>query len=483
MGTETKIVSAQASETKHWRPAYHYTARRNWLNDPNGLVFYQGEYHLFYQYNPHGIGWGHMSWGHAVSRDLLTWEELPVAMPEREYMIFSGCALVDWHNTSGLGDGSEPPMIALYTAHHDEAQLQAQHLAYSHDHGRTWIDHPGNPVIDRGTAHFRDPKVFWHRPSNAWVMVVALPQDHKVAIYRSPDLVSWELASEFGPAGKTGGQWECPDLLELPIEGEAATVWMLKIDVDKNFIGSVNGAQIFFGTFDGYRFETAHDAGEAGDTGPDFYAAQSWSDLPDHHAAPVWIGWMSNHQSGHAYPTFPWRGAMTLPREVTARREGDAFRLVQRPVVAWDDMVSNLGWREGELEIAQTMALCSELDALVGELRFTCTSGTRITIRVGKPECALVIEIDGQTRSLRLERQSLDWSAKPSFSETAHALWENHQAELRLVFDRQSVEIFCPEECISLTACFFAKQESSLLIETRGGPVRFLASGFQPQPT
>jgi sucrose-6-phosphate hydrolase SacC (GH32 family) len=173
------------------RPAFHFTAEKNWLNDPNGLVFHDGEWHLFYQFNPFGDTWGHMSWGHAVSRDLLTWEHLPVAIPEKDgIMAFSGSAVVDHANTSGFGTKDNPPMVAIYTGHRDGRQ--DQRLAYSTDKGRTWTMHAGNPVLDIGKADFRDPKVFWHAPIKRWVMVVALPVDRKVSFYASADLKKWD---------------------------------------------------------------------------------------------------------------------------------------------------------------------------------------------------------------------------------------------------------------------------------------------------
>src|SRR5579872_5698392 len=195
-----------------YRPRYHFTPRRNWMNDPNGLVYFAGEYHLFFQHNPCGDQWGHMSWGHAVSRDLVTWEELPVAIPETDReMIFSGCLVIDWKNVSGLGGGSEPPFLAFYTGYDAKTDIQRQCLAFSHDRGRTFTFYEGNPLIDLGMAHFRDPKVFYHEDSAAWVMAVSLPREHRIVFYRSRNLLQWTLAGSFGPAGATSGQWECPD--------------------------------------------------------------------------------------------------------------------------------------------------------------------------------------------------------------------------------------------------------------------------------
>ena len=201
------------------------------MNDPNGLVFYDGEYHLFYQHNPFGDTWGHMSWGHAVSRDLLRWEHLPIALrEEQDSMIFSGSVVVDWRNTSGFGDGLAPCLVAAYTAH--GRGLQTQNLAYSNDRGRTWAKYVENPVLDLGMDSFRDPKVFWHEPERRWIMLAAMADRRVIAFFASPDLKRWEPLSEFGPQGATGGVWECPDLFPLPLEGASGeTRWVLAVDL------------------------------------------------------------------------------------------------------------------------------------------------------------------------------------------------------------------------------------------------------------
>jgi sucrose-6-phosphate hydrolase SacC (GH32 family) len=237
-----------------FRPQFHFTPERNWMNDPNGMVYYDGEYHLFYQYNPFGDKWGHMSWGHAVSRDLVHWEHLPIALPEKDgIMIFSGSAVVDWKNTSGFGKDGQPPMVAIYTGHQDKRQ--DQRIAYSNDRGRTWTQYSGNPVLDRNLADFRDPKVSWHEPTQRWVMVVAVPNEKKVQFYASSDLRAWEHLSDFGPAGATGGIWECPDLLEVPMEDwRGNSKWVLIVNVNPGGPTGGSGCQYFVGEFDGAKF-------------------------------------------------------------------------------------------------------------------------------------------------------------------------------------------------------------------------------------
>ncbi|WP_330350859.1 GH32 C-terminal domain-containing protein [Streptomyces sp. NBC_00582] len=244
------------------RPQFHFTPEKNWMNDPNGLVYYKGEYHLFYQYNPNGDSWGDMSWGHAVSTDLVHWKELPLALSyDDKEMVFSGSAVVDRDNTTGFGTQKNPPMVAIYTRHDKSTGLQSQSLAYSTDRGRTWTRYPGNPVIDIGSRDFRDPKVQWYAPTRSWLMTVSLSAEHKVRFYSSKNLKDWTQLSEFGPAGATGGVWECPDLFPLAVDGHENNIkWVLVVNINPSGIAGGSAAQYFIGDFDGTKF-TADDNG------------------------------------------------------------------------------------------------------------------------------------------------------------------------------------------------------------------------------
>ncbi|MEV0226022.1 GH32 C-terminal domain-containing protein [Streptomyces sp. NPDC050704] len=264
--------------TETYRPQFHFTPEKNWMNDPNGLVYYKGEYHLFYQYNPNGNSWGDMSWGHAVSKDLVHWEELPLALShDAEEMVFSGSAVVDWNNTTGFGTKKNPPMVAIYTSAYKDGGKQAQSLAYSTDRGRTWTKYQGNPVIDIGSNNFRDPKVQWHAPTKSWLMTVSLSAEHKVRFYSSKNLKDWDLLSDFGPAGATGGVWECPDLFPLAVDGDKNNIkWVLVVNINPGGIAGGSAAQYFIGDFDGKKF-TADDKGTytppAGEVVQDFEGA------------------------------------------------------------------------------------------------------------------------------------------------------------------------------------------------------------------
>ncbi|NEC86213.1 GH32 C-terminal domain-containing protein [Streptomyces sp. SID12501] len=256
------VAADTPTYTETYRPQFHFTPEKNWMNDPNGLVYYKGEYHLFYQYNPNGNSWGDMSWGHAVSRDLVHWEELPLALShDDEEMVFSGSAVVDWKNTTGFGTKKNPPMVAIYTSAYKDGGKQAQSLAYSTDRGRTWTKYQGNPVIDIGSNNFRDPKVQWYAPTKSWLMTVSLSAEHKVQFYSSKNLKDWKLQSEFGPAGATGGVWECPDLFPLAVDGDKNNIkWVLVVNINPGGIAGGSGSQYFIGDFDGKKF-TADDKG------------------------------------------------------------------------------------------------------------------------------------------------------------------------------------------------------------------------------
>ena len=326
-------ASAQSTEA---RPTYHFAPARNWMNDPNGLVYFDGEYHLFFQYNPYGDRWGHMNWGHAVSRDLVTWQELPIAIPETpDVMAFSGSAVVDWNNSSGFGRDGKPPMVAIYTGHNPKAKLQSQYVAFSNDHGRTWSVH--GEVLSVGSAEFRDPKVFWHEPTKRWVMVTVMALENRALIFTSPNLKHWTYASSFGPAGGRGKNWECPDLFELPVEGGAPGEkrWVLTINLGDNAVAGGSGGQYFVGDFDGTRFVPVDGWGSEprwSDYGADFYAAVSYNDLPKADPRRIWIGWANNWAYAETIPTYPSRGLMTVPRTVTLRKTGDGYQLAQAPV-------------------------------------------------------------------------------------------------------------------------------------------------------
>ena len=323
-GDELRGTEPLYAESK--RPQFHFSSRRGRLNDPNGLLYFAGEYHLFYQLHPYGWNSGSKHWGHAVSRDLVRWQELPIALyADESGMMFSGSGVVDWKNTAGFQNGSEPPLVLIYTA---TGPPRSQCLAYSNDRGRTWTKYSGNPVLPEVAFNNRDPKVFWHEPTRRWVMVLhCTPRGWKppsdgsetpakkksgvLGIFVSPDLKQWSLAS------RIEGFFECPDLFELKVEGTADTKWVVH--------GGSGEYQV--GTFDGRTFQP--ESGMLhGPYGGAVYAAQKFSDTPD--GRTVQIAWARMDAS--PFEGMPFNQMMNFPCELSLKSTKDGPRLAWQPV-------------------------------------------------------------------------------------------------------------------------------------------------------
>ncbi|MGN6507790.1 MAG: glycoside hydrolase family 32 protein [Tepidisphaeraceae bacterium] len=308
-----------------YRPLFHFTSQKNWLNDPNGCVFYDGEYHLFFQHNPNGRGWGNMTWGHAVSPDLVHWTQLPNALtPDKMGTMFSGSAVVDWKNTSGFGTGDRPPLVAMYTAAGgssaaSKGQKFTQCLAFSNDRGRTWTKFAGNPVIDNIVGGNRDPKLVWHEPTKRWIAALFLNHDlstgvdrGQYALFASPDMKKWTRLQQFAVPGCS----ECPDFFPMHVDGDAAKLkWVFT---------AANGRYLV-GDFDGTTFTPDGDVQQV-DFGNSDYAVQSFSDTPD--GRRIQIGWMRRAR----FPHMPFNQQMSFPAELTLRSTPAGPRLFKQPI-------------------------------------------------------------------------------------------------------------------------------------------------------
>lgn len=336
---KTNEEQKQTSEfPEKYRPQFHFTPAENWMNDPNGMVYYDGEYHLFYQHFPDGNKWGPMHWGHAVSTDLTHWEHLPIALyPDSLGYIFSGSAVIDYKNTTGFGTEGNPAMVAIYT-YHDMAgekagniDFQTQGIAYSLDKGRTWTKYEGNPVLKNpGIRDFRDPKVSWYEPEQKWVMILAVKD--RAEIYSSKDLKSWTKESEFGEAiGAHGGVWECPDLFPLEVANDT-TKWVMLISINPGGPQGGSATQYFVGDFDGKTFTPDDTEIRWVDYGADNYAGVTFSNIPDEDGRTIFMGWMSNWQYAQDVPTEKWRSAMTIPRELNLVKQDTSYLLKSTPV-------------------------------------------------------------------------------------------------------------------------------------------------------
>ncbi|MBL0882935.1 MAG: glycoside hydrolase family 32 protein, partial [Chitinophagaceae bacterium] len=322
------------TEEELYRPDIHFTPPKAWMNDPNGMVYYKGVYHLFYQHNPDSSVWGPMHWGHATSKDLIEWQHEPIALfPDSIGTIFSGSAVVDSNNTAGFAKPGETALVAIYTQHNTEGEraggldFQTQSLAYSVDDGKTWIKYVENPVIKNpGIKDFRDPKVIWLASQQKWVM--SLAAQNKILFYSSKDLKNWTAESSFGEnTGAHGGVWECPDLFPMQYDGK--TIWVLIVNLNPGAPNKGSGTQYFLGDFDGHHFKPFTNQTLWLDYGPDNYAGVTWSNTGDQK---ILIGWMSNWMYANQVPTTVWRSAMTIPRELKLMKLGEEWRLTSLPV-------------------------------------------------------------------------------------------------------------------------------------------------------
>lgn len=335
------------SEEELYRPNFHFTPEKNWMNDPNGMFYLNGTYHLYFQYYPDDSVWGPMHWGHAVSEDLIQWKEKPVAIyPDSLGYIFSGSAVVDHENRSGFGKDGVAPVIAIFTYQDIEKEkkgdidFQSQAIAYSTDEGQTWTKYSGNPVIpNTGIKDFRDPKVIWDEDRNRWVMALATYE--KSLFYASKNLKDWEYLSSFGEGiGAHGGVWECPDLFPMKVQNSEETKWILLQSLNPGHINGGSGTQYFIGDFDGTNFildeKFAQDVEVEKaiwlDYGRDNYAGVTWSNVPEADGRTLFIGWMSNWDYAELVPTNSWRSSMTLARELQLTKTKDKYRLASVPV-------------------------------------------------------------------------------------------------------------------------------------------------------
>jgi fructan beta-fructosidase len=444
----------------------------SWINDPNGLVHHDGEYHLFFQHNPFGDDWGNISWGHAVSRDLVRWERLPVAIAaEGDEAIFSGSAVVDQRNTSGFGTDRDPPMVAIYTSAYPDGQ--AQSLAYSTDRGRTWTKYAGNPVLRDAEREFRDPKVFWHEPAGEWRMVVVKAAVRTASIYASADLKRWEHCSDFAPDGASEGVWECPDLFPLPLGGSVK--WVLVVSVNPGAVAGGSGMKYFVGDFDGTRFRADGDPAWL-DYGRDYYAAVSWNGVPD--GRRIMIGWMGNWEYAHELPGALRRSAMSVPREIGLRAVGGRVELVQRPVLELRGLRTGRAYRlrprivrPGTWRVTGDGAWGGKLDV---EAAFRLRGATRFGVHVlaGGDE-RTVVGYDAATQELYVDRtRSGDASFSPGFAgvQRAPLAARRGRVRLRILVDRSSVEVFAGHRVIT-DQVFPSASSRAVRLFAEGGPV------------
>ncbi len=477
---------------EQFRPQVHFSPEANWMNDPNGMVYYKGEYHLFYQYYPDSTVWGPMHWGHAVSKDLVYWEHLPIALyPDDLGYIFSGSAVMDWSNTSGLGLGNDPPMIAIYTYHDSQLEkeggtdYQYQGIAYSNDMGITWEKYQDNPVLPNASKKdFRDPKVFWHTNSNKWIMVLAVG-DH-VEFYGSEDLIEWTFLSDFGyNQGSHAGVWECPDLFQIPIEGTNEKTWMLIVSIGPGG-GRGSATQYFIGDFDGIEFTNSHYPERTIwlDHGRDNYAGVTWSDIPQRDGRRIFIGWMSNWEYAQVVPTEKWRSAMTWPRTLTAFQTPNGLRVRSYPTselitlrkraIDLNKVVVNgsSDWSH----VLEDGRLMLDIELIISNIKDQ--GSWEIELSNDRNE-SLSFGFDDRTDIIYINREKAgisDFSKKFSGTHEAPRISRDPQMSTRIILDESSIEFFADLGEVVLTDLFFPSTPySRMTFKTPHGAV--LAEG------
>lgn len=443
------------------RPQIHFTPQKAWMNDPNGMVFYNGTYHLFYQYYPDSTVWGPMHWGHATSRDLVHWQHHPIALyPDSLGYIFSGSAVADLANTSGFGTGGKTPLVAIYTSHDTTGEkrgrndFQTQSIAYSLDEGATWTKYSSNPVLKNpGIRDFRDPKVMWYEQTKKWIMTLAT-QD-RITFYSSPNLKDWTRESEFGKhVGAHGGVWECPDL--FPLEHNGQTIWVLLVSINPGGPNSGSATQYFTGQFDGHTFTPYASDTRWIDYGPDNYAGITWSNTGKRK---IFIGWMSNWQYANVVPTEQWRSATTIPRDLSLEKVGDKYLVRSIPVPELDVIT------EQPVILKNLATGNNDITAKVGSLaspaRIYLTSGNTgdfsLTLSNASGE-KVVLGYEKGSNNYFIDRMA---SGKTTFEKgfakkhTAPRLTDNTAINLTLIIDNASVELFADNGLTVMTQIFF----------------------------
>jgi fructan beta-fructosidase len=450
-----KEIKFTPSTSEQFRPNYHFTPAKGWMNDPNGLVYINGEYHLFFQHNPDSTVWGPMHWGHAVSKDLVTWEELPIALfPDSLGTIFSGSAVYDAENSSELGTKDNPPLVAIFTYHNPVGEragavdFQTQGLAYSVDKGKTWSKYKANPVLlNPGIRDFRDPKVTQITKANgkkAWLMTLAVKD--RVQFYESPNLKDWALLGEFGQGvGAHGGVWECPDLISMKAP-DGSQKWVLLVSMNPGGPQKGSATQYFIGDFAEGVFTPDDTMIRWLDYGPDNYAGVTWANLPSEQNRTLFIGWMSNWDYAQVVPTPTWRSALTLPRELRLFDVEGTLLLQSAPVKELENLRGeryDLSGKESLLPSAAVEILAEVTDDKSFSMLLSNELGEEVII---SKEMGLVT-VD--------RRKAGKATFHPDFA-AAHAAPMSWEAKsLRIFLDASSLELFVNEGELVITSILF----------------------------
>ena len=450
-----------------FRPVYHHTPAYGWMNDPNGMFYKDGVYHLYFQYNPYGSMWGNMHWGHSTSTDLINWKNEGVAIaPDAIGTIFSGSCVVDHNNTSGFGKGA---VVAFYTSAKQTplGDCQTQSMAYSLDNGKTFIKYEDNPILTSSEKDFRDPKVFWYAPKEHWVMMLAVGQH--MEIYSSKNLKDWKKESNFGEGqGCHGGVWECPDLIELPIEGTKDKKWVLICNINPGGPFGGSATQYFVGDFDGTTFTNNYpEETKWMDYGKDHYATVTWNNAPDGRC--IAIGWMSNWQYANNVPTKQYRSANTIARDlILFKQDGNIF-LKSEPCK--EMIAARKGGRlVKSINVAktETISLSPQSDNGAYEMELSINPGrskkVSFALLNGSGDKVQMI-YDVVKNTFAMDRTK---SGEVSFSDDFPVVTEmpvgmSGELKLRLFVDKSSIEAFVDNGKFVMTNCVFPSEPYNMI--------------------
>lgn len=472
----TRQITSVLQDTDY-RPNFHFTPEKNWMNDPNGMFYLDGTYHLFYQHYPEGNTWGPMHWGHATSEDMIEWDHKPIALyPDEKGYIFSGSSVVDKNNSSGFGDGTNVPIIALFTYHDPEGEkegrndFQTQGLAYSIDQGKTWTKYKNNPVIKNpGIKDFRDPNMVWDEVHKQWILVLATYE--KALFYSSKNLIDWTYISDFGEGiGAHGGVWECPDFIKMKVAGTDKEKWVLIQSLNPGGYNGGSGTQYFVGDFDGKKFipepytislEDEHDFWL--DFGKDNYAGVTWNNAPN--GRTVFIGWMSNWLYANVVPTETWRSTTTIARELKLIKLDGKYRIASTPVKELNKYIgSSIDKDEMTVSSENAILTSDEISLSKTEISFEIPALEAkdyqflLTNVIGD---SLTFGYDHSQKQFYLDRSKsgvVDFSGH--FAEKlsiAPRISNNKNLKVSILLDKTSMELFFDDGTTVMTEIIFPK--------------------------
>jgi fructan beta-fructosidase len=453
---------AHMDNDEMYRPQIHFSPEAHWMNDPNGMVYNNGVYHLFFQYHPYSSVWGPMHWGHATSADMIHWKREPIAIfPDSIGTIFSGSGVVDKNNTAGFGKKGQVPLVAIYTQHNmqgeksGQSDFQSQSLSYSLDNGKTWVKYSNNPVLKNpGITDFRDPKVMWYQAKKKWIMTLATKD--RITFYSSKDLKSWIKESEFGATvGAHGGVWECPDLFTLDDNGKK--IWVLIVNLNPGGPNKGSATQYFLGDFDGNKFSPYTTGIKWIDYGPDEYAGVTWSNTGNRK---IFLGWMSNWMYANVVPTETWRNAMTIPRELKLRHVGKDILIASQPV-------AELSKIQVKPTIVSNININNSLDiaSKIGNVKFPCRINLSmeeinnfslvVSNNMGEE---IIIGYDKKRNQYFIDRTKsgkTDFQNEFAARHVAPRFIDNRKMNVSLIIDVSSVELFADDGLTVMTEIFF----------------------------